>query len=795
MKIAPARRFAAGLIAALVVLAVVRAEAADTVLVPSGAVWKYLDDGSNQGSAWRGPAFDDSAWKSGPAQLGYGDADEATVVGFGPDPNNKFITTYFRRGFGVTDPAAFVSLTLRLVRDDGAVVYVNGTEVFRSNMPAGAIGYTTPATVAIGGGDESTYVTTSLAPGVLVAGANVIAVELHQANGTSSDLSFNLELVGSSGATVTRGPYLQAATSTSIVVRWRTNAVTDRRVWYGSAPGSLTSVATAPGTGTDHEVRVSGLGAATTYYYAVGTTAGPLAGGDASHVFVMPPVPGTATPIRMWMIGDAGTASTNQLAVRDAYVTYTGARRTDLWLMLGDNAYSSGTDAQYQGALYDIYPSLLRQTPFYPAYGNHDAESSTAATQSGPYFDMLTLPIQGEAGGVASSTKAYYSFDHGNVHVVVLDSSESDRSPTGPMLTWLKDDLAANTRPWTIAIWHHPPYTKGSHNSDTEAELMQMRQNALPILENGGVDLVLTGHSHSYERSVLLDGHYGASSTITAAMKKDAGSGREDGSGAYRKPTLGPAPREGAVYVVAGSSGQVSGGTLNHPAMFTSLNSLGSLVVDVNGARLDARFIDQTGAVRDYFTMLKGPAPGLPTAPGNLTATAAGSARVDLAWTDRSGNETGFQVERSVAGGSYALAGTAGANATTYADTAVQPATAYSYRVRATGDAGASGWSNTASATTAALTPAAPTGLVATALSRSQIRLTWTDASSNETGFRIERSTNGTSFSQIASVGAGVTSYTSTGLSKNRTYWYRVRAYNAAGNSSYSNTASAQTLR
>jgi hypothetical protein len=294
---------------------------------------------------------------------------------------------------------------------------------------------------------------------------------------------------------------------------------------------------------------------------------------------------------------------------------------------------------------------------------------------------------------------------------------------------------------------------------------------------------------------VLLDGHYGTSSTLTAAMKKDAGSGREDGNGAYRKLTLGPAPREGAVYVVAGSSGQVGGGTLNHPAMFTSLNSLGSLIVDVNGPRLDARFIDQTGAVRDYFTMLKGAAPAVPAAPAGLTATAAGSARVNLAWTDRSGNETGFQVERSVAGGSFALAGTAGANATSYADTSVQPATAYSYRVRATGDAGASGWSNVASATTATVLPAAPTALAATALSRSQIRLTWTDASDNETGFRIERSTNGTSFSQIATVGVGVTTYTSTGLSKNRTYWYRVRAYNAAGDSASSNTASAKTLR
>ena len=122
------------------------------------------------------------------------------------------------------------------------------------------------------------------------------------------------------------------------------------------------------------------------------------------------------------------------------------------------------------------------------------------------------------------------------------------------------------------------------------------------------MDLVLSGHSHSYERSFLIDGHYGTSSTFTPSMKKNGGSGREDGTGAYRKPTYGMAAHEGAVYAVAGSSGQTSGGLLNHPAMFISLNSLGSMVLDVNGNRLDAAFIDQAGVRRDYFTILKGAA-------------------------------------------------------------------------------------------------------------------------------------------------------------------------------------------
>src|SRR3989449_4967564 len=251
-----------------------------------------------------------------------------------------------------------------------------------------------------------------------------------------------------------------------------------------------------------------------------------------------------------------------------------------------------------------MYHMVLRNTVLWPTFGNHDAHSADSTSQSGPYYDIFTLPKNGEAGGMASGTKAYYSFDYGNIHFICLDSSGSDRSPSGAMLTWLKADLAATKQDWRIAFWHHPPYSKGSHDSDKEPELIQMRQYALPILESYGVDLVLSGHSHSYERSYLLDGHYGKSNTLTSSMIVDPGDGREDGDGAYEKP-LGLAPHAGTVYVVAGSSGDTTGGPLNHPVMYLSLNELGSLVLDIDGYRLDAKFLSSTGVVRDYFTIKK----------------------------------------------------------------------------------------------------------------------------------------------------------------------------------------------
>jgi hypothetical protein len=171
-------------------------------LVAAGSVWRYLDDGSDQGTAWRGPNFDDSAWASGPAQFGYGDGDEATVVSFGPNANMKYTTTYFRRKFTIPDPSEITSMLLNVVRDDGVVVYINGVEVARSGLPAGNISYNTPANMTAGGASETTRVpfnvtATQLAALNLVAGENTIAAEIHQdANGSSSDISFDLQLAG-----------------------------------------------------------------------------------------------------------------------------------------------------------------------------------------------------------------------------------------------------------------------------------------------------------------------------------------------------------------------------------------------------------------------------------------------------------------------------------------------------------------------------------------------------------------------------------------------------------------------
>jgi subtilisin family serine protease len=181
-----------------------------------------------------------------------------------------------------------------------------------------------------------------------------------------------------------------------------------------------------------------------------------------------------------------------------------------------------------------------------------------------------------------------------------------------------------------------------------------------------------------------------------------------------------------------------------------------------------------------------------PTAPSGLSATTASSSQINLSWTDNSSNETGFKIERSTGGG-YSQVGTAGTNAASYSDSGLSASTQYTYRVRAYNSAGNSGYSGTASATTTAPPPTAPTGLSATAVSSSQINLGWTDNSNNETGFKIERSTGG-AFNQIDTASPNATSYNDSGLSTATQYTYRVRAYNGGGDSSYSSSANATTF-
>lgn len=438
--------------------------------------------------------------------------------------------------------------------------------------------------------------------------------------------------------------FLQQLGSDRAIVKWRGNrdgGAEAEVLCYGTQPAALSasSATVATVTQTGHrEALLTGLTPDTTYYYSVG--GGPTA--EAMHSFRTAPAAGRLPAdgnIRIWIVGDAGTAGADQRAVRDGYKAWVashGGEPADLFLMLGDNAYTEGTDAQHQAAVFDMYPDILATTGLWPTIGNHEMGSSglsTATTTSAyvsasgagsadvppnspmPYLNIHTLPANAESGGVPSGTEQYYSFDYGSVHVVSLDSQVSmrDAANRAAMKDWLVADLAANDADWTIVIFHHPPYTKGSHDSDNamagiDQPIFDMREQFTPVFEEHGVDLVYSGHSHSYERSYYLHGHTGLSGTFAPAVHAELNDAGQPASGEGAE-AYGQVTRNGTddkvVYTVAGSSGQATTTSPGypHPAMFYSAIVLGSVVIDAGERALVARFIDANGGELDAFTI------------------------------------------------------------------------------------------------------------------------------------------------------------------------------------------------
>lgn len=414
---------------------------------------------------------------------------------------------------------------------------------------------------------------------------------------------------------VIRGPYLQSGTPNSVIIKWRTNIPTGSRVSYGTSLNSLTGIASDNNPKTDHELLISNLTPDTKYYYEISDSEGIYLKKNSDMYVITSPPAGTRQFVRAWILGDAGTATQNQFNVRDQYYNYVGTApdapgQTDMMLFLGDNAYSDGKDSEYQTALFDVYSDMLKKSVAWSTLGNHDGHSATSNTQSGPYYDIFSFPTEGEAGGTPSGTEAYYSFDYANIHFIVLESHQLYDSTT--QVEWCRSDIQSTTQDWIVAFFHHPAYTKGSHDSDTEKQLVAMRNNFLPILEENGVDLILSGHSHSYERSYFINGHYGISSTFDTGIHIVGANGYLSGKddtpdGAYTKTNDAT---KGAVYITTGSAGKISGGDLNHNAMYASLNKLGSSILEVDsdggtGQNLTVKFLDDEGNISDYFTINK----------------------------------------------------------------------------------------------------------------------------------------------------------------------------------------------
>jgi len=419
--------------------------------------------------------------------------------------------------------------------------------------------------------------------------------------------------------TLIRGPYLQKVNSTSLLLRWRTDIATASQVEVGTVYGTYEKVFSDTKSTSDHVVLINGLLSDTKYYYRFGNTNNIIQSGNDNY-FITAPNSLSTRKMRFAAFGDCGRNDNGfQSNTLSAYLNYTGNDKAEVLLLLGDNAYDNGLDSEYQTKMFNVYSSnILKNHALFPAPGNHDYANTVArqVDKKIPYYDIFSTPANAECGGVASLTSSYYSFNWGNVHFLSLDSYGFETTnqlriydTMSPQIVWLKNDLEANLSKWTVVYFHHPPYTMGSHNSDTEAELISIRQKFTTILERYGVDLVLNGHSHDYERSYLLKGYTGDEASFNLSQYATSNSsGKYDGSiNSCAFQTISGKVNQGTIYVVSGSSGAAGTTQAGYPhnALPFAQNDGGMFYFEVEDNRLDGKFIRKDGVTSDQFTIMK----------------------------------------------------------------------------------------------------------------------------------------------------------------------------------------------
>jgi phosphodiesterase/alkaline phosphatase D-like protein len=496
--------------------------------------------------------------------------------------------------------------------------------------------------------------------------------------------------------------FLQQLSDTSVIVKWRGDAAA---ACIGTSASNMTTRVVATATAGDHkEAKFTGLTPDASYFYSVGGA--PTA--PAAQTFRTAPTTGYPSNdgnTRIWVVGDSGTAgylhsdtsatvasTTAYPGVADAVrqgmsaFTKSSGQNIDMLLMLGDNAYNNGDDANYQAAVFDTYKAELKNVALWPTIGNHEmgvvdgsalygypagtviaGGLSTSSNPNSyildkaainsptlmPYLNIFSTPIAGEAGGIASGTKQYYSFNYGKVHVVSLDSQLSARDTTqrATMKAWLDRDLAdASTKAdWTIVIFHHPPYSKGAnHDSDStsitlsiDKPQIDMRNEFVPVFQKYGVDVVLNGHSHSYERSYYMkDLFAGTPGVVNGDSKEFVAATHAYGKGYSGRSAAGEEYKKTPGYVVysaAGNGGkadhdygsmgvvtewlnhaanvlqpfwnwvgaQVAGSSKSGADHKRGLAIPGSVLIDANKDRLEVQMLNQTGQVLDQFLISK----------------------------------------------------------------------------------------------------------------------------------------------------------------------------------------------
>ncbi|MBL0709228.1 MAG: metallophosphoesterase family protein [Sulfurimonas sp.] len=390
---------------------------------------------------------------------------------------------------------------------------------------------------------------------------------------------------------VPRSPYLVMQTQNSITIKWQSPEREIGRVEYGFFSDILDKNISDLKKTNKHSIKISGLQECTKYYYKVISKTLDIDNSKRSFKTLCK----NSDKQLLWVIGDSGVKEKKQKKVYQEMLKYINydVDKLDMWILLGDNAYKSGTQKQYNSKLFEPYKKLVKKLVPWAVAGKHDAKRWA-------FYNIWDFPTKGESGGVPSGDESFYSIDNANLHLVMLDSQTPRTDKNSKLANWLRKDLKANKKPWVVVAIHTPPYTDNKGDSSgTKRAIKRVREHLVPIFDEFGVDLVLSGHSHGYERSKLMKNHLGTSDTFKPKEHLV-----QDSDFCYTKPFIAT-KNSGTIYLVNGSASRVDETELKHPAMPFSFELMGSLMLEITPTTLNSKFLTIDGEIKDEFTIKK----------------------------------------------------------------------------------------------------------------------------------------------------------------------------------------------
>ena len=468
-------------------------------LVRVGDSWKYFK-GTNAPSAlrtaWQQITFDDSTWLTGVGGFSIGQQYDENTLLF--DMPTRYLSAFFRKKFTVNELQGMKWLTLRIDYDDGFLAYLNGTEVARRGFASGAdVSFDTPA--ASLGRTWGEEINLTAFTNLLVTGENVLAIELHNSSLGNSTAVLVTELV----ANFTRGPFVQNVSSNHAQVIWRTPAPADTKLEFGTS-SALGNALIDSNRVTTHVVTLTNLPPDSVIFYRATSVEGTQAVAGAIESFKTLKTRGA---VSFMVFADSGTGSLGQFQIADVI------RRAapDLVLHVGDVMYYSFNVLAADMKCLSIYQPHKKSTPYFFAFGNHDLYSGDS-----PFLETFYLPTNSLTG-----TEHFYSFDHGDVHFSALFVPVRALDALFPnyylgddtlQFRWLTNDLARTSKPWKILFFHCPLNTCGPHRYDSDQgvfDRLELQRLLLPVARQYGVQLVLNGHDHTFQRFAPMNGVHG----------------------------------------------------------------------------------------------------------------------------------------------------------------------------------------------------------------------------------------------------------------------------------------------